>query len=294
MLTKFNVRLSIALVTRNRPESLERTLRSLRAQDVQPFEVVVSDDSEDPHTATAEQIVAAYGYRYSRGPRRGLYANRNYAALACTGTHIHTMDDDHELPPGHIRVCLEAVQDDAQAVHVIGEHYPGEGDHRLPPLHPGQLHPRGHATTPQNVAQCWAIADGSTIFPQTVFAQGIRYAEFFKFGSAFYEFGSRLYWLGYRIKIVHGAYVIHHSREFEESGQTVWFGSTQTALASRYFAMLCHSFIYQPTLINKSLTCLQIFREVTCSYKQSSCALTSALLAYKKQRVAVRHLCHCL
>ncbi|MFM6022178.1 MAG: glycosyltransferase family 2 protein, partial [Dolichospermum sp.] len=44
-----NILLSIALVTRNRPESLERCLKSLRSQNVQPFEVVISDDSDIEH-----------------------------------------------------------------------------------------------------------------------------------------------------------------------------------------------------------------------------------------------------
>lgn len=281
--------LSIALVTRNRPESLERALRSLWAQEVQPHEVVVSDDSDDEHARQVEQIVSTYGYYYSRGPRRGLYANRNHAALTCTGTHIHTMDDDHELPPHHVQVCLNAVRCDTEAVYVIGEHYPGEGDHRLPPLHPGQLHPKGYATTPQNAVQCWAIADGSTIFPQVVFAQGIRYAEFFKFGSAFYEFGSRLHWLGYRIKFVRETYVIHHSQEFQQSGQTVWSTSKEMAQASRYFAMLCHSFIYQPTWVNKSQTLAQIVQELLKTFLRSAPALLHALTAYKQQRRMSNH-----
>ena len=42
-----NVLLSVALVTRNRPIPLERGLASLRAQGEQPFEVIISDDSDD-------------------------------------------------------------------------------------------------------------------------------------------------------------------------------------------------------------------------------------------------------
>ena len=43
-------RLSVALVTRNRAASLERTLQSLRSQSVEPWEVVVSDDSDEEKT----------------------------------------------------------------------------------------------------------------------------------------------------------------------------------------------------------------------------------------------------
>src|SRR4051794_13593699 len=94
-------RISVALVTRNRPESLERTLTSLRAQDRQPFEVLVSDDSDDAKATLTRKVAARYGCRYERGPRRGLYANRNAAHALCRGSHIRTMDDDHEFPEHH-------------------------------------------------------------------------------------------------------------------------------------------------------------------------------------------------
>src|SRR3954471_12844764 len=97
--------ISVALVTRNRPDSLERTLRSLRAQETQPLEVVISDDSDPDQSAESSPVAEEHGCRYEPGPRRGLYANRNAVARLCRGTHIRTMDDDHEFPPGHWAAC---------------------------------------------------------------------------------------------------------------------------------------------------------------------------------------------
>jgi glycosyltransferase involved in cell wall biosynthesis len=74
-----SILLSVALVTRNRPGSPERAIASLRAQDEQPFEIVVSDDSDEEFTSEIETIAQKFGCRYFRGPRRGLYANRNFA-----------------------------------------------------------------------------------------------------------------------------------------------------------------------------------------------------------------------
>src|SRR5271154_1682031 len=110
--------ISIALLTRNRPESLRRCLASVRSQDAQPFEIVISDDSDDP--SAAEAIAKEFEASHVAGPHRGLYANRNAAAAACRGTHIRTMDDDHTLPPGHLRICLEAVTRDPQALWTCG------------------------------------------------------------------------------------------------------------------------------------------------------------------------------
>jgi len=86
--------LSVALATRNRPGILECCLKSLRPQKVQPLEVVVSDDSDPELANETEEIASRWDCRYIRWPHRGLYTNRNHTALACKGTHIHTMDDD--------------------------------------------------------------------------------------------------------------------------------------------------------------------------------------------------------
>src|SRR5687768_1983353 len=92
------IRISVALVTRNRPESLERCLTSWRRQTVAPFEIVVSDDSDTTQTLAMQELASRFNCKYVRGPQRGLYANRNCAALACQGTHILSADDDHTHP----------------------------------------------------------------------------------------------------------------------------------------------------------------------------------------------------
>ena len=66
------VQLSVALVTCNRPDSLERGLDSLRSQSVQPFEVIVSDDSASNQAERVRKLAAEYGGIYCAGPRRGL------------------------------------------------------------------------------------------------------------------------------------------------------------------------------------------------------------------------------
>ena len=115
------VQLSVALVTCNRPDSLERGLASLRFQSVQPFELIVSDDSERYHVEQVRKTVAEYGGIYCPGPRRGLYSNRNFIAEQCHGTHIRTMDDDHILPPNHLALCFEALKSDPSAIWTTGE-----------------------------------------------------------------------------------------------------------------------------------------------------------------------------
>ena len=270
-------RLSVALVTRNRPVSLERTLKSLRGQSVQPWEAIVSDDSEEAQAREMERIALAYDCRYLRGPGRGLYANRNHAALACSGTHIRTMDDDHEFPDAHFAECRKALDDDPGSIWIIGEYYPDTKDRRAPPPCPAQLHPRGFSSAPEDPDRCWAISDGASIYPRIVFDRGIRYVERFKFGAAYLELGSRLYWLGYRIRQLRTTYVIHHFDPLARS-----FADPKDEMSSRFFAMLCHAYTYQPTLTNKLLCALELAKQGITHSRIAGPALMTALDQYRR------------
>lgn len=270
--------LSVALVTRNRPDSLERTLRSLRAQPVQPVEVVVSDDSTDADADRVRQLCELYDCRYVDGPRRGLYANRNRAALACGGSHIRTMDDDHEFPPGHVAACCDAVRADPGAVWIIGECLPGEEDTPLPRRCPPQLHPRGYSMPPGS-GPMWAMADGAAILPRWIFDRGERYAEDFLFGASYLEWGSRLHWLGVRIRHLDTTFVIHHYRHEDRS-----FSDARIDLGSRVFAGACHSFLYQPSLRNRLLTMAELGVVGLRHRRAGLRAVSAGLRAYRRRR----------
>jgi glycosyltransferase involved in cell wall biosynthesis len=272
-------RLSVALVTRNRPESLDRTLRSLRAQDAQPFEVVVSDDSDPELLELSREVMQKHGARHLVGPRRGLYANRNAAALACRGSHVRTMDDDHEFPPGHMAACLRAVADRPETVWVIGECLRGGEGTTQPWISPSQLHPRGHSVTPPEGSRIWAIADGATIYPREIFDCGLRFSESFMFGAAYLEWGSRLRWLGWGIRHLSETYVIHHLDLQARS-----FHNVRTNAGSRLFAGLCHSFIYQPSPRGRALTLMEFGATIRRRRMAGVHAAVDAIRAYRDQR----------
>lgn len=279
------VSLSVALVTRNRPDSLRRTLRSLRAQDAQPHEVVVSDDS-DPGDALATRAIALeYGCRYLTGPQRGLYANRNAAALACQGTHVRTMDDDHEFPVGHMSACLRSVRAHPQVIWIIGECLPGAEAGGQAWECPPQLHPRGYSVTPPHGSRIWAISDGAAIYPRAIFTGGLRLYEGFPFGASYLEWGSRLHWLGYEIRHLEGTYVIHH---FDPATRSIKDVRAESAAA--LFAGLCHSFIYQPRLRNQLLTLMQFAVTAVRMRGAGVRAGVDAVRAFREQRRAVRTL----
>ncbi len=203
------VRISVALVTRNRPESLDRCLRSLRSQEAgRQLEVVVSDDSDEELAVSARSVAERWGCRVVVGPRRGLYANRNRAARECTGSHVRTMDDDHEFPEGHFRAVQGAVESDPESIWSIGEY------HRTvradAPLHvPGEIQPRGFCKAPADPGDSFAISDGACVYPRRIFEKH-RFLEVLPFGPLYQEFGARLRALGYRMRACSATYVIHH------------------------------------------------------------------------------------
>ncbi len=275
--------MSVALVTRNRPDSLERTLESLRGQDSQPWEVVISDDSDPDIAPDVRRLAARFDCGYIEGPRRGLYANRNRSALACRGTHVRTMDDDHEFPPRHVATCLGAIAGDPEAIWVIGERLP-DAPEEQGRVCPPQLHPRGFSATPTGDGPMWSIADGSSIYPRTVFGRGLRFAEEFPFGAAYLEWGSRLHWLGYRIRHLSETHVIHH---FDERSRS--YLDDRIDLSSRFFAMFAHAGLYQPTLANRLLCGAEVLKQ---TLRAPSLAFASARVArrvYREHRdVALR------
>ncbi|MBY0461083.1 MAG: glycosyltransferase [Gemmataceae bacterium] len=273
--------LSVALVTRNRPDSLRRTLASLRAQSARPDEVVISDDSDDAQSPATAGLAAEFGCRYVRGPRRGLYANRNRAASACLGTHVRTMDDDHEFPPGHLARCREAVAADPGAVWVIGEFYPADRQTGPPPC-PGQLTPRGYSATPPDPDRCWAISCGASIYPRTVFERAGGNAEFFKFGPMYLELGSRLHWLGHRIRFLPTTHVVHH---YDPRGRS--FMELETDLAAQFFAMHCHTRLYQPTARNRAWAAVETVKLLALHRGAAWRAWRAAGRAFAAHRPAV-------
>lgn len=229
--------ISVGLVTRNRPEFLQRALSSWNRQVPRPYELIVSDDSSDDQAVANLEIARKFGAHYVRGPQRGLYANRNHVARHCTGTHVLSADDDHEHPPGYFAACLEAAKQEPTTVWCMGEIIPGDSTVWGTP---GQMNARGSSSAPADHEANWAWSDGATVCPVILFESGLRFYEGFPFGWSYLEFGCRAHWLGWKIKVLPGTGVIHH---FHESGRS--FESEDMDRASRYFALILHAFFYQ-------------------------------------------------
>lgn len=205
----FPFRLSIALVTRNRPHWLRQCLESWRSQDLQPFEIIVSDDSDDSVQPEIQRIAAEFECLWIPGPRRGLYANRNQAFTASHGSHVMSADDDHTHPPGFVRTIVNAVELDPEAIWTVSERSPDYPEAAL--LIPGELRSNG-TVGPLEVATCSAaIACGSSVYPRKVFVLGLRCDETYAFGGLWYLWGHQLRRAGFRIRHSADTFVWHHT-----------------------------------------------------------------------------------
>ncbi len=260
--------LSVAIVTRNRPDSLDRTLKSLSVQNPSPYEVIISDDSDSAEMILRnKEVVSKYGYKYISGQVKGLYVNRNFVATQCTGTHIRTMDDDHEFPDKHMQSCIDAIKIDPEIIWTIGEYNPWDTQRPIPVVEriPGQLDPRGFAYAPKDMNNYYGISCGASIYPRSVIRKQIMNIEAYKFGIVFLEYGVRLHKKGYKIRHLNTTYVLHHT---EQNDTTIV--SSQTTTSAKLFCMFMFSFKHFPSTKNKFLTINQIFKEVVskkCSLK---------------------------
>lgn len=100
------IRVSVCICTRNRPEDLAKAIRSVQASSLPPFEIVVSDDSSD--TRSRDLVAAQFpDVVFVEGPRKGLGPNRNCALSAANGTHIAFIDDDVLMDREFIRIVTE-------------------------------------------------------------------------------------------------------------------------------------------------------------------------------------------
>lgn len=240
--------ISVALVTRNRPDSLERALRSWRNQSVHPFEIVISDDSDDATRPEIQRIASTFDARWIAGPKRGLYANRNHVALHCQGTHVLSADDDHEHPVNFLEKCLAALETDPKSAWCVGEVHSWDDLHRGWGM-PGAMRLDGASSPPEDRSRTWAWSDGAALCPRKVFDSGLRFAESFRFGAAYLEFGCLLHAVGQRIRILETTGVIHHLQEVGRS-----YSLPIEEGASRCFSVLMLGTVYQPSFRHLVLT----------------------------------------
>jgi glucosyl-dolichyl phosphate glucuronosyltransferase len=105
--------ISVVIGTLNRADTLERSIRSLLAQDgIERAEILVVDNGSTDATA---QVVAALSatsphVRYVREPKLGLSNARNKGIAEARGALVAFFDDDATAEPGWLKALLGAFE----------------------------------------------------------------------------------------------------------------------------------------------------------------------------------------
>jgi glycosyltransferase involved in cell wall biosynthesis len=101
---QMEIKISIVIVTYNRPMLVQHTVQSLIDQSVKPFEILVIDDGSNPRLKMDVDFQNFKLIRFDK--EQGLSNSRNFGINAAKGDYIAFLDDD-TVPSQH---WLNAVQ----------------------------------------------------------------------------------------------------------------------------------------------------------------------------------------
>ncbi len=108
---------SVIVPAHNAADTIERTLRSVMAQEPPPNEIVVGDDASTDGTP---DLAEGLGAKVLRLPKGNGSIARNRAAKAATTSLLMFMDADDEWLPGKVSAHLEAWTSDSPSFVLDG------------------------------------------------------------------------------------------------------------------------------------------------------------------------------
>jgi glycosyltransferase involved in cell wall biosynthesis len=118
------LRVSVAICTRERPAELARCLTSVLASSEAPYEIIVVDNA--PSSGSTREVVNQFaGVRYQCEPQQGLSAARNTALAVANGDVVAFADDDVTVHSDWVWRIRRAFED-PKVMLVTGLVLPGE------------------------------------------------------------------------------------------------------------------------------------------------------------------------
>lgn len=104
---------SVIIATRDRPEQLDRALRSLVLQSLDDLEVILVNDGGADVSAVTAGYAGRLAIRTLEFPdNRGPSAARNAAAGIARGRYVAFLDDDDVFLPDHLALAVEPLRAD--------------------------------------------------------------------------------------------------------------------------------------------------------------------------------------
>jgi glycosyltransferase involved in cell wall biosynthesis len=130
-------RVSVVIPTRDRPALLVRAVRSVLAQSMPDFEVIVADDGSPGGTDGPRAELDDPRIVWLDAERRGVAAARNAACRAARGQWLAFLDDDNRWTPRFLeRQLATADAADAEVVAALGVDLAADGTRMPQPAPP--------------------------------------------------------------------------------------------------------------------------------------------------------------
>jgi glycosyltransferase involved in cell wall biosynthesis len=117
------IKISVVIATRNRAKYLEKAIKSLVNQSLDPtkYEIIIVDNaSEDETKQVVEAFASLKNLRYITEPVVGLSKARNAGWKSALGEYIALLDDDAVADAKWLEKYLEAFEEFGEAVGLIG------------------------------------------------------------------------------------------------------------------------------------------------------------------------------
>ncbi len=132
--TKTNIKFTVIIPTRERPDTLEWSLKTCTAQDYDNFEIIVSDNFSQDRTREVVEAAKDKRIRYiNTGKRISMTGNYEFALSHATGDYICIIGDDDGLMPNaleELNKLLSETEIEAiswkKAVYIWNQHYKPE------------------------------------------------------------------------------------------------------------------------------------------------------------------------
>ncbi len=191
------------IVTRNRIDSLRQTIHSIQQSTYPIRHIIVSDDSTDG--ATASFLSGEFpDATWTRGPRRGISANRNHGMARSDADYILLSDDDMLMDPQFVELAV-AKMSSLHADLVFG----GTSDHGKA-IYPNTLGFLGFSNRPYRKGQPYNTANQQCFLLSAQLAKAVPYDEAISaYGYEEMDFAYRVFASGYVIGCLESCVNIH-------------------------------------------------------------------------------------
>jgi len=213
-------RVTVVVLSYNRPHLLERALKSVAAQTFSDTEVIVVDNRSASSDGIRDLVGAFSSVRLAANQdNRGFTGGMNRGLREARGEYIYLTEDDVELAPdclAHLIDYLETQPNVALAGPVMWNRHSGTvrcagGEFTLGPIYRMRIVSADAAAPPQNTPFMTMYLPGAAIAARTAQLRelgGFR-EDFFMYGEDV-ELCARVLKRSWRVAVVPAARVFHH------------------------------------------------------------------------------------